>query len=305
MKDKFRLTTGFAHAELIAVLAAVTAGRPRVMTIGLGGGLPSGPLESGHHSLQAGLRAWIEEQTHHPVGYLEQLYTFADRGRAPEAGQSARRIAISYLGLVQEQSVMGGTQSEWHDWYDYLPWEDHRDGRHPLLDDIAQHLQGWAGDAPHDREERLRRVGYAFGLNGLDWNEDLVLQRYELMYEAGLVGEDGQGQEFGRPMMADHRRILATGIARLRAKIKYQPVMFELMPDSFTLLQLQQTVEALSGLRLHKSNFRRQLDQHNLIEETGEISQESRGRPAKLFRYRREVLEARALAGSRLPISRD
>lgn len=294
-----------AQVELIAVLAAVTAGRPRVMTIGLGDGLPSGNLESGHHSLQAGLRAWIEEQTHHPVGYVEQLYTFADRGRTPETGQSARRIAISYLGLVQEQSVAGAAQSEWHDWYDYLPWEYLRDGPPLMLDQIARRLQDWAGDAPHNRAERLHRAGYAFGLNGQKWNEDLVLQRYELMYESGLVGESGQAQGFGRPMMADHRRILATGIARLRAKIKYQPVMFELMPDSFTLLQLQQTVEALSGLRLHKSNFRRQLDQQNLIEETGEISQESRGRPAKLFRYRREVLEARALAGSRLPISRD
>ena len=45
----------------------------------------------------------------------------------------------------------------------------------------------------------------------------------------------------------DHRRILATGIARLRAKIKYRPVVFELMPPDFTLLQLQRSVEALGG----------------------------------------------------------
>ena len=48
----------------------------------------------------------------------------------------------------------------------------------------------------------------------------------------------------GAPMTHDHRRILATGIARLRAKIKYRPVVFELMPPRFTLLQLQRTVEA-------------------------------------------------------------
>lgn len=295
------MTTGFVQAELIAVLVAVTASRPRVMTIDLGGGLPSGNLESSHHSLQAGLRAWVEDQTHHPVGYLEQLYTFADRGRSPEAERGARRISISYLGLVHEQSVAGAAQSEWHDWHDYFPWEDHREGRPEMLDQIAAQLAGWAGRS----DERLRRLRYTFGLEGSAWNEDLVLQRYELMFEAGLVGEAGQPLGFGCPMMADHRRILATGIARLRAKIKYQPVMFELMPDSFTLLHLQQTVEAIAGLRLHKSNFRRQIDQHALIEETGEISQESRGRPAKLFRYRREVLEARALAGSRLPTSRD
>lgn len=294
------MTSGFAQAELIAVLVAVTAATPRVMTIDRGAGLPSGKLESTHHSLQAGLRAWIEDQTHHPVGYLEQLYTFADLGRAPEAGRSGRRISISYLGLVREQPAAGAAQSGWHDWYEYLPWEDLREGRNPLLAEIIARLQDWAADDAG----RLHRLGHVFGLNGDDWNEDLVLQRYELMYEAGLVGEAGQATGFGRPMMADHRRILATGMARLRAKIKYQPVMFELMPDSFTLLQLQQTVEALSGLRLHKPNFRRQLDQHALIEETGEIAQETRGRPAKLFRYRRKVLEARALAGSRLPTAR-
>ena len=48
-------------------------------------------------------------------------------------------------------------------------------------------------------------------------------------------------------MILDHRRILATGIARLRAKIKYHPVVFELMPETFTLLQLQRCVEALAG----------------------------------------------------------
>ncbi|AUH34085.1 hypothetical protein CUV01_12385 [Paracoccus tegillarcae] len=299
------MPTGFNQAELIAVLVAVTAGSPRVMTIELGGSLPSGNLESGHHSLQAGLRAWVEDQTHHPVGYLEQLYTFADHGRGPDAAPGARRISISYLGLVHEQSSAGTARAEWQDWYDYFPWEDYRDGRAGMLDQIVTRLNDWAATAPALCDERLRRVQYAFGTNGAEWNEDLVLQRYELMYEAGLVAESGQPQGFGRPMMADHRRILATGIARLRAKIKYQPVMFELMPDSFTLLHLQQTVEAIAGLRLHKSNFRRQIDQHALIEETGEMSQESRGRPAKLFRYRREVVEARALAGSRLPISRD
>ena len=125
------------------------------------------------------------------------------------------------------------------------------------------------------------------------------------MYEAGLVGEAGQATGFGRPMMADHRRILATGMARLRAKIKYQPVMFELMPDSFTLLQLQRAVEALAGLTLHKQNFRRLIEQQELVEETGETTSETGGRPAKLFRFRQTILEERALAGTKLPLSRN
>ena len=77
-------------------------------------------------------------------------------------------------------------------------------------------------------------------------------------------------------MLADHRRILATGIARLRAKIKYRPVVFELMPREFTLLQLQQTVEALAGRRLHKQNFRRLIEQQELVEETGRMAHGNR-----------------------------
>src|SRR6202034_3529966 len=106
---------------------------------------------------------------------------------------------------------------------------------------------------------------------------------------------------FGDPMRHDHRRILATGIARLRAKIKYRPVVFELMPDSFTLLRLQRAVEALAGHRLHKQNFRRFIEQQGLVEETGAMSKETGGRPAKLMRFRREVLRERAAAGSKLP----
>jgi hypothetical protein len=105
-------------------------------------------------------------------------------------------------------------------------------------------------------------------------------------------------------MMHDHRRILATGIARLRAKIKYRPIVFELMPAPFTLSQLQRAVEALAGRRLHKQNFRRLIDQQGLVEETGEMSTETGGRPARLVRFRREVLLERALAGSKLPLAR-
>jgi hypothetical protein len=104
-------------------------------------------------------------------------------------------------------------------------------------------------------------------------------------------------------MLSDHRRILATGIARLRAKIKYRPVVFELMPDSFTLLQLQRCVEAIAGRLLHKQNFRRLIEQQELVEETGAIAITG-GRPAKLFRFRREVLAERAVTGTKLPLSR-
>jgi hypothetical protein len=254
----------------------------------------------GHRTLQSGLREWIQEQTAHPVGYLEQLYTFADRDRQNEI-LGGRTISISYLGLVREHPAPG-----WHSWYEYFPWEDHRKGKPPVFDALVERLRCWETSDATRQERRRRRIAFTFGLEGAAWNEDLALQRYELLYEAGLVAEAGAtaAENPGRRMFADHRRILATGIARLRAKIKYRPVVFELMPESFTLLQLQRSVEALAGLTLHKPNFRRLIDQQQLIEETGEMASETGGRPAKLFRYRHAVLEERALSGSKLPLSR-
>ncbi len=104
-----------------------------------------------------------------------------------------------------------------------------------------------------------------------------MLDRYELLYEAGLIEEarrDGREAALarkslpalGEPMRFDHRRILATAIARLRAKLKYRPVVFELMPREFTLTELQRTVEAISGRRLHKQNFRRLVENAALVE---------------------------------------
>jgi len=83
-------------------------------------------------------------------------------------------------------------------------------------------------------------------------------------------------------MILDHRRILATAYARLRAKIKYHPVVFELMPETFTLLQLQRCVEALADGWCTKQNFRRLIGTAELVEETGETTPDTGGRPGKI-----------------------
>jgi hypothetical protein len=292
--------------ELIAVLVAVAEGRPLAMTIDDGRALPSGPFEVGRRSLQSGLRAWVERQTRHPLGYVEQLYTFADSDRRG-AADAERAISIGYLGLTRAERAQA-PHAGWRPWYDYFPWEDHRSGAPALIArTIAPALEAWAGSGA-DGNARKRRAGIDFGLDGRGWNEELVLQRYELLYEAGLIPEarrprqDREEPALGLPMIGDHRRILATGIARVRAKIKYNPVVFELMPAVFTLSQLQRCVEAIAGLTLHKPNFRRLIEQQQLVEETGETVSDTGGRPAKAFRFRTAVREERAAAGTKLPL---
>jgi hypothetical protein len=75
------------------------------------------------------------------------------------------------------------------------------------------------------------------------------------------------------------------------------------MPETFTLLRLQRSVEALAGRKLHKQNFRRLIEQQGLVEETGDMSADTGGRPAKLMRFRREVLRQRSVMGARLPLA--
>jgi hypothetical protein len=291
-----------AHIELNAVIVAVSGQDPRVL-IDPQGALPSGPFETGHHTLEQGLRAWAGL----PLGYVEQLYTFADKGRvAARSDRTPRSVSIGYLALVSEAAPSADMQ--WSSWYRHFPWEDHRKGAPPLIaKSLWPSLSAWKQAAPDvaARQLRGRRIDIAFPKDARRWNEELVLQRYELLWEAGLVAEAGarSAKDSGAPLAHDHRRILATAMARLRAKIKYRPVVFELLPDSFTLLQLQNTVEALAGLRLHKQNFRRLIEGQGLVEETGAMDRGAAGRPAKLFAFRREVLQERAAAGTKLPRS--
>ncbi len=274
---------------LTAVILAVTGDQPRVLTVRQDA-LPQGPLDpAGDNTLEKALRHWIRAQTGLEVGYVEQLYTFADRYRDPREREGGpRAVAVAYLALVRETKV--SSEAHWEGVYRIFPWEDWRQGRPSVMDEIEPALEQWAGSSGARRE----RASIVFGAR---WDEERVLERFELLYEAGLVGEaPGATLRPGRTMEADHRRMLATALGRMRGKIKYRPVIFELLPEVFTLLQLQGAVEALAGVRLHKQNFRRLVEGAGLVEGTGS-STATRGRPAELFRFRREVLTERPAPG--------
>jgi hypothetical protein len=281
--------------------------------------LPSGPFDPlAHRTFEIGLRAWVAEQTGAPLGYVEQLYTFGDRGRHALPDDTGPHIvSVGYLALTRVPKREGGLHTaRFEPWYRFFSWEDWREGRPAILDKtVLPLLTEWAGrsDQPEpgralSRRERLR---HCFGTGSAPWDEEKALDRYELLYEAGLVEEarrDGREaalvrQPFpslGEAMRFDHRRILATAITRLRAKLKYRPVVFELMPREFTLTELQHTVEAISGRHLHKQNFRRVVETAALVEPTGETSTTTGGRPAARYRFRRNVLAERPATGLRL-----
>lgn len=285
------------QAELVAVVLSVGEDGAKVLAPGTPARLPSGPLRDDHTSLQAGVRAFAADQTGHRLGYVEQLYTFADPGR----GDHGRRtISISYLGLTRETR----SAADWQPLAHLLPWEDQRDSSAAMLvDRLTTALQPWA--TQDEPDERHRRIAHLFGRDARPWRPELALQRYELLWEAGLVGESpaagADAPRTGPRMMWDHRRILATGLSRLRTKLQYAPLVAELMPEEFTLGQLQDVVEALVGQRVHTQNFRRSLRQDELVEATDRVVRTG-GRPAQLHRFRREVVEDRRQVGTKAPI---
>jgi len=320
-----RSETAGIEIGLNAAIVAVIDDEPVVLVIrsdegsGATDGLPFGPFSPiEHRTLESGLRSWVEEQTGLGLGYVEQLYTFGDRGRhAQPDDPSAHVVSIGYLALTETGHARDLQNGTWRSWYQCFPWEDWRKGRPEILTaEIEPRLKEWAQRPmlktapvrPVPREDRIR---ICFGLDGGTWDEEKVLDRFELLYEAGLLEETRRdGREaalawsnlprLGTPMRFDHRRILATAIGRVRAKIKYRPVIFELMPDEFTLFELQKTVEAILGPHLHKQNFRRLVESAGLVEPTGEVKTQTGGRPAKLFRFRREVLLERPAPGVRV-----
>jgi hypothetical protein len=303
--------------NLTAVIVAVTDDQPRVLIVDQDGeGLPNGPFDPVRHdSLESGLRQWVEAQTGLDLYYVEQLYTFGNRNRDPiEIMGGPRVVSVAYMALTHEDAV-DAPNAQWRDWYSFLPWEDWRAGRPGIIDDqIGPALAQWAKQNSARRRQRLDRVNVTFGsASAAEMDAVLSLERFELLYDAGLVAESLRDRSsdqvappgMGSALVSDHRRILASALGRLRGKLAYRPVVFELLPGEFTLLQLQRVVEALSGAKLHKQNFRRLVTNADLVEPIGRTSRVGKGRPAELFRFRREVLGETQTIGLSRPIMRD
>ena len=187
--------TGSANAitaDLVAVLVAVTDGEPEdhdhrqwrraaERSVRIYAPLAANGIASVGRARRPGIRSAMSSSS--------IRLPIADGPAMPSRRTS---ISISYLGLTREDQVGQGLEAHWSGWYEYFPWEDQRaDLPASLAKMLAPRLRAWskAASTAALQRERWQRAAITFGLDEREWNEELVLQRYELLYEAGLVPE--------------------------------------------------------------------------------------------------------------------
>jgi hypothetical protein len=291
------------------------------------GALPCGPYSPRQHeTLEGGLRYWVRQQTGIELGHARQICTLGDcRGLGDDAlASDPPVVSVCYLAPVRPAQCNDRDGAVWRSWYAYFPWEDWRRGKPQCLTQIIEpHLEAWAALAPthcaanvsREALDRSQRLRIAFASDAAAWDEEKVLERYEILREAGLAagGAANGGHvlpewphwpRLFHPVLGDHARVLASAIGELRRSVKCEPMVFELMPDVFTLFELQKTVEAILGPHLHKQNFRRLVEGGGLVEPTGEHRFRTGGRPARLYRFRPDVLLERLAPGVRIKAAR-
>ena len=139
---------------------------------------------------------------------------------------------------------------------------------------------------------------YTFGDPDRDPRGRVITVAYFALVPAGAVdpqagtdaAQTGWWSIYDLPPLAfDHADILAYALKRLRYKLEYSAVGFELLPETFTLSELQATYELVLDEELDKRNFRRKVLNADVIEETGEY-QTGEGRPAMLYRFRDDAV---------------
>jgi hypothetical protein len=301
-------------AEVVAAVISVVDDEPmvRVIDTGTAPRLPAAVFQPSRFAcLDTCVRATVLRDAGLALGHVEQLQSTI---ALDETGSPM--LSIGYLALAHRAEPDGERASMhnpvegagWQSWYTYFPWEDWRRGRPRILrDEILPRLDQWAreedfADVDPSETPRRHRLHMCFGDNEQMWDEEKVVERFDMLSDAGLVSTLSRSNA---PMLSDHRRCLAVAMSRLRSRIKSRPLVFDLMPARFTLFELQRAVEAILGPHLHKQNFRRLVEHMGLVEPTDEMKSHTGGRPAKLYRFRQKCLLEHQQPGLRVRSARN
>lgn len=210
-------------------------------------------------TLQDAVNRSLAEKTNIKDIYLEQLYTWGDPLRDPRT----RVISTSYMGLVDSDNI----QIKAGKYVDDISWFDVQ------LKTIKE-------------ENKEKKNGYykTEEIEILLTNKNIVLKsRVKVVKELVNGNLIIYTQILQSDLAFDHAKVLIYAIERLKNKVEYTTIAFNLMPERFTLTQLQQVYEILLDKPLLKANFRRKIA--NMVIETEEQEENAGHRPSKLYKF--------------------
>ncbi|HEY8909520.1 MAG TPA: NUDIX domain-containing protein, partial [Desulfosporosinus sp.] len=192
--------------------------------------------------------------------YLEQLYTWGGVDRDPRT----RVISTSYLSLVDSSTlnVQAGDDASEAKWFS-------------VSDEVLEEKI--------TKTEKGQIVERIVELNFINGDELLRTSLKITTVVKGRISKFSRTLVHNDGIAFDHAAIIHYGLERLRNKIEYTNIAFNLMPDLFTLTELQQVYEIILSKELLKANFRRKIA--DLVIETNESKRDAGHRPSKLFRY--------------------
>lgn len=218
-------------------------------------------------SLEDAARRELKEETNIEDIYMEQLYTWGDVKRDPRT----RIISCSYLSLVDRQTldVRSGDDAADAQWFSVSSKI------------FRENKQETADGSIHEQWFRLMLTGKDTELSGtVKITKTVVGKAARVTREVVETG----GIAF------DHALVIHYGVERLRSKIEYTDIAFNLMGDLFTLTELQQVYEIILDQELLKANFRRKIA--GRVKETKEYRKDAGHRPSKLYRFNPDWTQA-------------
>lgn len=196
-------------------------------------------------SLSEAAHRILKQETNLSDIYIEQLYTFGDPARDPRM----RVVSSSYLALIDKNRIKEKI-APWASWFNITFSEDKKNIKFTL---------------ENGREKMKCVIAKIL--------RDRSTDRYDYKIEAD------EGLAF------DHARMIAAGLTRLKNKIEYTDIVFNMMPEMFTLSELQQVYEIILGVKLLDPAFRRMIA--SKVEKTGKMKTGAGHRPSALFRYKK------------------
>jgi 8-oxo-dGTP diphosphatase len=221
--------------------------------------LPGGFVTEQESMDEAALRE-LKTETNIDDVYMEQLYTWGDVNRDPRT----RVISCSYMALVDCSSleVKAGDDADDAGWFNV---------RYSVLEEKKTTLE----------------KGFAFEKDvkmTLSNDKDILEATVKIIIKGtGKATTVEREVMFSNGIAFDHAKMIQYAIERLRNKMEYTDIAFNLMPELFTLSELQQVYEVTLGKELLSAAFRRKIA--DMVTETNQFTKDAGHRPAKLFRF--------------------